>query len=294
MKHLLVVLFFLLIVGEGHLFGQENFADFKYDKTKNYIIELVDDTRFVANVIEWDSLSVFIKTSSILRIAIPYNKIKKIIELDSNNFKAGEYWFENPHSTRYLFAPSAYNLKKGEGYYQNAWLILNSFNIGITDYFSFGGGIELISTFGEGKPIFFLTPKVGFKIRDKLNVGGGIIFASIPDFDNNRFNMGITYGIATYGSLDHNFTGGLGWGFFDREFESKPIIVFAGMARVGKKWALVTENWIAPIDGYRGIYSYGVRFFGEKIAIDLAFLNNADIVEAIVIGIPYIDFVIKF
>ncbi len=68
------------------------------------------------------------------------------------------------------------------------------------------------------------------------------------------------------------------------------------MSRVGRKWSLITENWIGPIvdDEYRGIYSYGIRFFGEKIAVDLAFLNNTDIFKEIAIGIPYIDFVVKF
>ncbi|MBE9480617.1 MAG: hypothetical protein IMY69_02855 [Bacteroidetes bacterium] len=42
------------------------------------------------------------------------------------------------------------------------------------------------------------------------------------------------------------------------------------------------------------IFSYGVRFFGERISVDLGFINNKDIIEEIVIGIPYVDFVVKF
>jgi len=37
-----------------------------------------------------------------------------------------------------------------------------------------------------------------------------------------------------------------------------------------------------------------VRFMGESIAVDLAFLNNSDIAEGIVIGVPWVDFVVKF
>lgn len=286
-----ILILFILIFYSTNLVGQNTYS---FDTTKIYVFEMQDDSKLVGSPIAWDSVSVVINTASIEGITILFNKIVKFEEILPENLKDGKYWFENPHSTRYLFAPSAYNLEKGEGYYQNAWLILNSFNVGITDYFSFGGGIELISTFGEGKPIFFLTPKVGFKVKENINIGGGIIYASMPDFEEDRLNFGISYGILTYGSLDHNITAGLGWGFFDGEFEEKPIIVFSGMTRVGKKWALVSENWIAPIDGYIGIYSYGIRFFSEKIAIDLAFLNNLDIAEEIVIGIPYVDFVVKF
>jgi hypothetical protein len=40
--------------------------------------------------------------------------------------------------------------------------------------------------------------------------------------------------------------------------------------------------------------SYGVRFFGKKLSVDLGFLNNRDLAEALIIGIPYVDFVVKF
>ena len=33
---------------------------------------------------------------------------------------------------------------------------------------------------------------------------------------------------------------------------------------------------------------------GEKIAVDLAFVNSKDIYQGIVIGIPFIDFAVKF
>ena len=58
---------------------------------------------------------------------------------------------------------------------------------------------------------------------------------------------------------------------------------------------MVTENWLVPSDGYYGVYSYGIRFMGEKITVDLAFLNNADIAsDVLAIGVPYVDFVVKF
>ena len=38
--------------------------------------------------------------------------------------------------------------------------------------------------------------------------------------------------------------------------------------------------------------NFGIRFFGEKISIDLAFLNTTD--SGIFPGIPYLDFVFNF
>ncbi|MFM8432081.1 MAG: hypothetical protein ACKOA1_04720, partial [Bacteroidota bacterium] len=190
-------------------------------------------------------------------------------------------------------------LKRGEGYYQNTYLLLNSVNVGVTDNISIGGGFELISLFssGSGGPIFFLTPKVGFKVTEKFHAGGGMYVMSIPDvFNDGRENLGILYGVGTVGNANSNSTLGMGWGFsFEGESSDSPIITLSGMHRVSRKTALVTENWFVQSDvGYYGIYSYGVRFFGEKVSVDLGFLNNADIMEGILIGVPYVDFVVKF
>ena len=32
----------------------------------------------------------------------------------------------------------------------------------------------------------------------------------------------------------------------------------------------------------------------QKIAVDLGFINSGDIVKEIAIGVPYVDFVVKF
>jgi len=293
----MAIVFTLLFFSVSSVFAQEKFVDFKFDETKTYIIKLEDGSQLVGSLLQTDSQFIVIKTFSIPKIDIPIGRIKSIDIVDEANLKNGEFWFPNPNSTRYLFGPSAFTLKKGEGYYQNTYLVLNSVHVGITDHISIGGGLELISTFGAGSPIFFITPKIGFKVTEKFQAGGGILFASTPYIGTgtgDRSSFGIAYGIGTYGTEDHNITGGLGWGFLDGEFSGKPIITISGMTRLSRRTALVTENWIIPTDNYYGLFSYGVRFFGEKMTVDLAFINSPDIAEALIIGIPYVDFVVKF
>ncbi len=235
------------------------------------------------------------------RTELPTTQIQKKELLSESSIKNNEYWFENPNATRYLFGPSAFNLKKGEGYYQNTMLLLNSFNVGITDYFSIGGGIEFLSTFitlseGNFNPIIYFTPKVGFSVADNIHVGGGVLIANIPQFgETTNSGLGVLYGLGTYGNLDHNVTATIGWGSVDGNSFNKPLITVSGMTRVAKKTALVTENWLIPTDSsYEPIFSYGVRFFGENIAVDLAFINNWDIAQSLLIGVPYVNFVVKF
>ncbi len=282
------------------VFAQGKFINYKFDGTKTYLIELQDGSQLVGSLLQSDSIFIVIKTLSIPKIEIPVGRIKNINVVDDSNIKNGEYWFPNPNTTRYLFAPSAFTLKKGEGYYQNTYLFLNSINVGITDNISIGGGIEILSTFGsltEGsfQPVFFITPKIGFQVAEKVHIGAGLLYVSVPEFvSDERMGLGIAYGIGTYGTEDHNVTLGIGWGVVEGEFSNKPIIAISGMTRIARKTALVTENWFFPADPYYGVISYGIRFFGEKLTVDLAFLNNPDIASAIFIGIPYVDFVVKF
>lgn len=267
-----------------------------------YRVTLNDKSSYIGEITEeTTSTLVLINQTTGVKTELPTTQIQKKELLSESSIKNNEYWFENPNATRYLFGTSAFNLKKGEGYYQNTMLLLNSFNVGITDYFSIGGGIEFLSTFislsqGNFNPIVYFTPKVGFSVADNIHVGGGVLIANIPQFgETSNTGLGMLYGLGTYGNLDHNVTATIGWGSVDGNSFNKPLITVSGMTRVAKKTALVTENWLIPTDSsYEPMFSYGVRFFGENMAIDLAFINNWDIAQSLLIGIPYVNFVVKF
>jgi hypothetical protein len=285
------------------------------DTSGHYIITLIDGTVLKGVIMARTSNEVTLKTENLGTVTLQLSNIREIKKLESSQVKNGVYWFPNPHPTRYFFAPSAINLKKGEGYYQNAYIIFNSFNYGVSDNFSIGGGIEFISLFaslamGNFQPIVFVTPKVGFKVADRVHAGGGLLYVRVPNFDSNESGNHalLAYGVGTYGTTDHNATLGAGWGYFEGETTSRPILTINGMTRVGRNVSLVTENWFAPFQRhtntrpgvtetryvYQGLASYGIRFFGEKLSVDLGFINNPDIFEVLVIGIPYVDFVVKF
>ncbi|MEI7661694.1 MAG: hypothetical protein WCK34_05845 [Bacteroidota bacterium] len=251
-----------------------------------------------------DTLTLFIQDLGAVKI--PYSKIKKVETVEYMVMKHGKYWFPTPLPGRYFFAPSAFTLKPGEGYYQNTMLVLNSFNIGVTNWFSVGGGLELISTVasitaGHFKPTFFFTPKIGFKIADNLRIGCGMIYAQLL---GNEFQLGTVYAVGTYGNPDYNITAGLGWGFSkagsgEGSFGKHPMITLSGTARLARKISFVTENWIIPYTKdskvvYSPLYSYGLRFFGETLSVDLAFINNKDIVKSLFIGFPFVSFTVKF
>lgn len=290
----------LVLITVQNINAQINAGNVQIDKT--YKVELSDGTVFIGKILSKDGEIIVMKTPIIQRIEVTSSNVKSIAEIDETLLKDGDYWFTNPHASRYLFGPTAFNLKKGEGYYQNTMLALNSFNVGVTDNISIGGGLELISTVssissGEFQPILFVTPKVSFEVTEDFHAGAGMYYVNTPNIDigtRSGSGLAIAYGIGTYGSKDHNLTGGLGWGFVQGQFEQKPIITVSGMTRISQKTALVTENWFISNDNYYSVFSYGIRFFGDNLAVDLAFVNNADIAEVFIIGFPWVSFVVKF
>jgi len=151
---------------------------------------------------------------------------------------------------------------------------------------------------GEGPYAFFVNPKVSFKVADNFYMGGNILYANTLKTADEFGGLGTLNGFGTFGNKNNNITGALGWGWADGEFSSNPVITISGMTRVSKRIAFVTENWLIPVSdensGYYGLFSYGIRFLGEKTSIDLAFINNPEIARGIIIGIPWLDFVINF
>ena len=301
MKQIIIVLWVFLVIciplNTG--FSQINSdKEIVYPINKLIIVSIQGDEpqNFTGTIIENNVSDIVLLTQSQTKIQIPKKTILSIKEVKSTDLHNGEYWFPNPNETRYLFAPSAFNLKKGEGYYQNTYLFLNSMNYGITDNFSIGCGLEFLSTFGSldnntFDPIFFITPKVNTQVSEHLHLGLGFLYGNIPGLVGG---FGVGYGLATYGNAEHNATLGLGFGYLDGRFSGDPVITISGMTRLSRRVSLVTENWLFPADVYRGIITYGVRFFGEQMSVDLALLNNQDLAEVFPVGIPYVDFVVKF
>lgn len=283
-----------------------------------YIVKLFDGTSFFGALISKNDSMYSFQTKNAGIITVYKAQVKEKTLVFKESFHYGEYWFPNPNATRYFFSPSALNLKSGEGYYQNNYIFLNSIYVGIANHITIGGGVEIISLFSSNSPgpLYFLTLKGGGQLAKNLHAAAGIFFVGVPELfssGNEPYNhLGIAFGLLTYGNDDHNLTIGGGQGFERGKWSDRPIFTFSGMTRVSKKVSLVSENWLIPatksepvyngngyydprtVNSYPLYFSYGLRFFGEKLSVDLGFVNSKDIFENIFIGIPYVDFVVKF
>lgn len=279
------------------------------------MLTLNDGKTFTGLILAQNDREITIETESLGKLTISNSKIREVKMVQREQIVDGKYFFPNPHATRYFFGPSAIPLKKGEGYFQNAYILANSVQIGVTDNFSMGGGI--------GIPfLFFVTPKLSYQVAKNLYAGGGILFATTITNDVG-FGVGVAYGSLTLGNYENNVTFSAGWGTVKQEIYNaqtdsyssgwemahNPIFTFSGMFRIARKCSLISENWVFAtkeydnnISGirsetyhyvYRSIISGGFRLMGEKNSFDLAIAVPL-ITDGTTLGIPYLDYVFKF
>jgi len=215
--------------------------------------------------------------------------VSEVKEIKKEDYDFSKFRFENPNKTRYFFSPSAEPLEKGEGYYQNVWLSINSVNYGITNNLTIGGGIEFVST-ALGEPIWFLNPKIGIPIAKDLHIGGGVLLAGLGGNDVN----GMAYGVFTYGNSDASASIGIGKGFRGDGIST----VASGTLRLNNSLALLTENYFLPlniessgINEYIGIH--GIRILSKKNTFDVGALVNPVLSEYIR-ALPYVGYTRHF
>jgi hypothetical protein len=255
------------------------------------IIRTVDGSSMIGRVTGVENDTVVFDTGiGVLRV--PLGRIRSIRVIPETDVRGGEYRVPSPNDTRLFFAPTGRMLKRGEGYFADYYVFFPSFNYGVTDRLSLGGGLSIFPTGSMKNQIYFFTPKIGLMRSPNLNIAAGALVIRLPHtLDENLPTLSVLYGAGTYGSSDRSVTLGIGYGFADRKAGTKPVFVLGGEYRLGRMISAVTENWYVP-GAENALSSLGVRFFGEDLAADLAFLRAVGKDNSP--GIPYVDFVWHF
>ncbi|MGC9342205.1 MAG: hypothetical protein ACP5E3_05855 [Bacteroidales bacterium] len=166
------------------------------------------------------------------------------------------------HNSRYFFAPSAYNLRKGELYYNTVYFLLHDIQYGISDNFSIGMGTTIL-----GIP-FYITPKLSIPLSEKstLAIGDMMILGTWgSDFFGN-----LLYGMYTRGNSQNNISLGAGWLSTNENNATKSnnSIVFniSGLVRTSTFVYLVTENYGFQLNTMQSAwYENYNEFTGEYI-----------------------------
>jgi hypothetical protein len=213
-------------------------------------------------------------------------------EIDSARLKNGDYWYENPHATRYLFSSNALGLNSGQGYYQNTWIFFNNVNVGVTNNFSLGVGLVPTFLFGTASVPVWLIPKVSIPLqKDNLHLAAGGLFGGVLGEDNA--GVGLAYGTLTLGNSNRNLSFGMGYGYADGEWSDTPMFNLSGMLRTSRTLYLVSENYFFSIGGETvGLFSAALRWAPENFAVDFGLVRPTG--DGDYIGIPWLGVTLPF
>ena len=256
------------------------------DSAHVQILGLKDGSTIYGRVVVAGADSLTFQSSGGATIQLPISAVKSVKEVATTEVHDGEYWFENPNGTRLFFAPTGQMLKAGEGYVSDYEVFFPGVAYGVTDNITLGGGMSIFPI-GLSYQVFYLTPKIGFSLNEKTHLATGALLVG-----SQGETGGIYYGVATFGDGNASFTVGGGYGFAGGDIESRPVGMVGGEVRLSRRIGFVTENYLLPVSHDNVLYSFGLRFMGEKMTTDLALFNIAGSGSSF--GVPFVDFVFRF
>ncbi len=247
-----------------------------------------EGSRFIGRIIQIEGHEIEFETSYGIFI-IPKSNIQSIREIPETAIRKGKLWLPDSNRSRLFFSPTGRMIPKGGGYFADYYIFFPSVNYGVSEKISLGGGFSLFPTGNMKDQVYFFTPKFSLKQTERLSFAAGTLMMKFPG-DEPLVNL--LYGVGTYGTTDHSVTFALGYGMVGTDIADKPMVVLGGHKRISRRTAFITENWLIPaVDN--AIISYGIRFFGEQLSVDLALLNITGS-DAVFPGIPFVDFVYNF
>ncbi|HEY7237052.1 MAG TPA: hypothetical protein VH539_23020 [Gemmatimonadaceae bacterium] len=266
------------------------------DSLRTHLLKLRDGSTLVGRIVTESADSVRFESNGTL-FSLARSQITELRAVEPGTIRQGEYWFPDPNRTRLFFAPTGRTLAQGEGYFSDSYLLLLNVAGGVTSNFTMGGGLSILPSDNPQNNIFYLTPKVGLIEAPNFALAAGALvgFAGFEGIEDQDRSFGILYGVGSVGSNDNHLDFGAGWGYAGGRVSGDPALMIGGATRISRRVSLLTENYLVPSVSENALVSYGFRFFGEKLSVDLAFANVVGTNTTFYFpGIPYVAFAVKF
>ncbi|NNE26851.1 MAG: hypothetical protein HKN09_08410 [Saprospiraceae bacterium] len=268
----------------------------KYNRTVD--ITLTDGSVIRGELISSNDDVWIIESPTLGRLNIEIERIKKteLIRQTEKDKDIKGVTIDYHNSTHHIVGQSAYNLKKGQSYYENIYVFWNTYTTGITDNFSISMGGEIASLlFASNLPVLYIAPK--YSMPFKNNTGAFAVGATIFTAPEANFNsFGFITGTVTIGHRNNNFSlsSGIGWSSNDGFDNSIVPISISTMQRLGPKLSFISENWIifesSGFDDSIALLSAGLRIHFKKpgSAFNVGLWRPTEDTGNI-IGIPYVS-----
>jgi hypothetical protein len=252
---------------------------------KPVVVVMTDQQRISGTLVSRDATKVVLTVSG-ARMEIPAASVYAVAAPETDEALGARE--ADPNRTRYLYSPSGFMLRKGEGYISQSELIVTSVMYGVTDHLTLGVGSSVPFWFGGYVPLVG-TVKVGGSPTDWLHLAGGVQAFTVLGV-GETFAAGFIFGTVTLGSEDLNIgiSGGPPWAAASGDTQvGSYVFSVSGNWRMSRSLALVTENWLVPVDGKTEVVdSLALRFIGKNLAVDAGFIFKIGETYPI----PWLDF----
>ena len=163
------------------------------------------------------------------------------------------------HKSRYFFAPSSYNLKKGDIYYNSLYFLVHDVQYGVSDQFSMGMGTTIF-----GFP-FYLTPKLTIPVSERSSFAIGDMF--MVGTWGAKFTGNLLYTTFTTGGSYNNITLGGGYLYVGGKDISDPLnallINVSTLLRLSDNLFFISENYGSKINITQTAFRYD-QYSGES------------------------------
>ncbi len=251
------------------------------------VVVLKDGQKLKGTLVSQDQGGVTIESSG-GRMQLPAGSIQAVAVPGS--VAAEGPWPRDPNRTRYLYSPSGFMLKQGEGYLSQTELLVTSVGFGLTDWLTLQAGTILPWAIYQPSTMpFIVAVKAGGSPSRYVHLAGGFQTLVIPGVSEMPA-VGFLFGTITLGTEDLHLGVSGGPPFAFNKGTSKLGSAFfsvSGNWRVSRSIALVSENWFVPVDNSTSVIgSAAVRFIGEQLGVDLGFLFP----QGSPIPVPWLDF----
>lgn len=255
----------------------KNDSLYKADNSLKTII-LKDGSEMIGYIKGIDSAKLKFETVSGVKLDIMKEQIEEIID-ERKDYKIGQ----DPNRSRLFLSPTGRNLKAGTGYFSVNELLFPIIAFGLHDYVTIAGGMSLLP--GSESQLLYFNGKVGLYQSENINLSAGYLYTNFTSDDGE--GLSLLFGNGTFGNDAASLTLSLGLTMSGEDPGKYPMLIIGGEAKISNSVKLISENWIPTSPNSTYMLSFGVRFFGKRIAGDFGLILPIDSNGEPMSGFPF-------
>ncbi|MBD3374825.1 hypothetical protein GF406_07320 [candidate division KSB1 bacterium] len=133
-------------------------------------------------------------------------------------------------------------------------------------------------------------PKLTYSASSQVGFATGFLYLAVPESEDD-FNLG--YAVITVGDTQKSITFGSGLPLSSNT-DRNLVLMLGGEVQLSHRAKFISENWMITGEDVTAVFSGGIRFFGEKLAVDLALITFEEALESPFPLMPWVDFSVFF